>query len=449
MKLIFASSLIFLSIFSVSAQGEVIDKTIAQVGDKVILISDLQAQKIQAVQAGMEVTSEMDCQIMEELMYQYLLLNQAKLDSIEVTDGQVDAEMEQRLRVIEGQIGSRQKMEEFYGKTVSEIKKEFRPIIKDQLLSQEMERQITGDVSVTPREVKNFFNTIPMDSVPLINMQLSFQQIVLYPAVTDADKQRAKDLLVEIRDNIIKDGKSFATQARIHSMDPGSARLGGEIVGTRGMMVPQFEAAIFELNVGDVSDIFETTYGYHIVKLLERKGDDYKCQHILIIPEFAPDALEKAAIRLDSCYRLLKAGEITWDDAVLKYSNDELTMQNKGIITNPITGEQTWDMEDLNQVDQQIYLLTDGMEKGDISQPNLYSNIYDRKQGVRIVRLMNRTAPHKANLEDDYSLIQRAAENDKKQKVINEWVTAKISNAYVRIEKDYHDCTFKNNWLKQ
>src|SRR5690606_17976478 len=126
------------------------------------------------------------------------------------------------------------------------------------------------DVSVTPREVKNFFNTIPMDSVPLINMQLSFQQIVLYPAVTDADKQRAKDLLVEIRDNIIKDGKSFATQARIHSMDPGSARLGGEIIGTRGMMVPQFEAAIFELNVGDVSDIFETTYGYHIVKLLER-----------------------------------------------------------------------------------------------------------------------------------------------------------------------------------
>lgn len=449
MKLIYTYSLIFLSILSANAQGEVIDKTIAQVGDKVILISDLQGQKIQAIQAGMTVTSEMDCQILEELMYQYLLLNQAKLDSVEVTDGQVDAEMEQRLRVIEGQIGSRQKMEEFYGKSVSQIKQEFRPIIKDQLLSQEMERQITEGVSVTPREVKNFFNTIPMDSIPLINMQLSFQQIVWYPDITDDDKQRAKDQLAEIRDNIIKDGKSFSTQARIHSMDPGSARLGGEIAATRGMMVPQFEAAIFDLNIGEVSDIFETTYGYHIVKLLERKGDDYKCQHILIIPEFAPDALEKAAIRLDSCYQLLKNGEITWEKAVLLYSNDELTVQNKGIITNPMTGEQTWDMEDLNQVDQQIYLLTDGMEKGDISQPNLYTNMYERKQGVRIVRLMNRTAPHKANLEDDYSLIQRAAENDKKQKVINEWVTAKISNAYVRLEKDYHDCTFKNNWLKQ
>ena len=449
MKLIFTFSLIFLSILSINAQGEVIDKTIAQVGDKVILLSDIQGQKIQAVQAGMTVTSEMDCQIIEELMYQYLLLNQAKLDSIEVTDGQVDAEMEQRLRMIESQLGSRQKMEEFYGKTATQIKSEFRPIIKDQLLSQEMERQITEGVSVTPREVREFFSTIPDDSIPLINAQLSFQQIVFYPEITDADNQRAREKLQEIRDNIIKEGKSFSTQARIHSMDPGSARLGGEIEGTRGMMVPPFEAAIFELTVGDVSEVFETTYGYHIVKLLERKGDDYKCQHILIIPEFASDALEKAAMSLDSCYRKLKANEITWNEAVLKYSNEEATMQNKGIITNPITGEQPWDMEDLNQVDQQIYLLTDGMETGDVSQPNLYSNLYDRKQGVRIVRLMNRTTPHKANLEADYSLIQRAAENDKKQKVINAWITAKISNAYVRIEKDYHDCNFKNNWLKQ
>ncbi len=449
MKLIFTFSLICLSIFSINAQGEVIDKTVAQVGDKVILLSDIQGQKIQAVQAGMTVTAEMDCQIIEELMYQYLLLNQAKLDSVEVTDGQVDAEMEQRLRMIESQLGSRQKMEEFYGKTATQIKSEFRPIIKDQLLSQEMERQITEGISVTPREVREFFSTIPEDSIPLINAQLSFQQIVFYPEITDADNQRAREKLQEIRDNIIKEGKSFSTQARIHSMDPGSARLGGEIEGTRGMMVPPFEAAIFELTVGDVSEVFETTYGYHIVKLLERKGDDYKCQHILIIPEFASDALEKAAMSLDSCYRKLKANEITWNEAVLKYSNEEATMQNKGIITNPITGEQTWDMEDLNQVDQQIYLLTDGMETGDVSQPNLYSNLYDRKQGVRIVRLMNRTTPHKANLEADYSLIQRAAENDKKQKVINAWVTSKISNAYVRIEEDYHNCDFKNNWLKQ
>lgn len=448
MKLLITFSFLLATSSFINAQGT-IDKIVAQVGDKIILKSDIEGQKLQAIQAGMAVTSEMDCQVIEELMFQYLLVNQAKLDSIEVSDAQVDAEMENRLRMIEQQIGSRQKMEEFYGKTATQIKKEFRPIIKDQLLAQEMEREITKDVSVTPRDVKTFFSTIPMDSIPLINSQLSFQQIVLYPDITAADKSRARAELQDIRDDIVKYGKSFATQARIHSMDPGSAKLGGEIAGTRGMMVPQFEATIFDLRVGDVSEIFETTYGFHIVKLLERKGDDYKCQHILIIPEFANNALEQAALRLDSCYNDLKAGKITWEAAVLKYSNDESTKQNKGIITNPITGEQTWDMEDLNQVDQQIYLLTDQMEKGDVSQPNLYMNQFERKQGIRIIRLMNRTAPHKANLEDDYSLIQRAAENDKKQKAINDWIASKINNAYVRIEKEYQNCTFKNNWLKQ
>lgn len=448
MRLLITFSILLIGSATLNAQGT-IDKIVAQVGDKIILKSDVEGQKLQAIQAGMTVTSEMDCQVIEELMFQYLLVNQAKLDSIEVSDAQVDAEMENRLRMIENQIGSRQKMEEFYGKTATQIKKEFRPIIKDQLLAQEMEREITSDVSVTPRDVKEFFSEIPMDSIPLINSQLSFQQIVLYPDITSEDKARAKAQLEEIRDDIIKYGKSFATQARIHSMDPGSAKLGGEIAGTRGMMVPQFEATVFDLRVGDVSEVFETTYGFHILKLLERKGDDYKCQHILIIPEFANNALEGAALRLDSCYNELKAGKIDWEAAVLKYSNDETTKQNKGIITNPISGEQTWDMEDLNQVDQQIYLLTDNMEKGDISQPNLYMNQFERKQGIRIIRLMERTAPHKANLDDDYSLIQKAAENDKKQKTINVWISSKIDNAYVRIEKEYQNCTFKNNWLKQ
>ena len=202
MKLLITFSILICTIAFVQGQ-ETIDKIVAQVGDKVILKSDIEGQKLQAIQAGMAVTSDMDCQVMEELMYQYLLVNQAKLDSIDVSDAQVDAEMENRLRMIENQIGSRQKMEEFYGKSATQIKKEFRPIIKDQLLSQEMEREITSAVSVTPRDVKTFFNTIPMDSIPLINSQLSFQQIVLYPEITKDDKKRAKDQLQEIRDDII------------------------------------------------------------------------------------------------------------------------------------------------------------------------------------------------------------------------------------------------------
>lgn len=440
-----------LAIFSASVaygQGIVVDKIAAQVGDNVILMSDIEAQKQQAIAAGMQVGFNTDCEVLEELMYQELLINQAKLDSIEIPDQQVDAEMENRLRVIENQIGSREKMEAFYGKTAGQIKDEFRPIIKERLMAEEMERQITMDVGVTPKEVQDFYSTIPFDSIPLINSQLSFQQIVYYPEITKDDKKRAYDQLAEIRAAVMS-GKSFETQARIHSMDPGSAPTGGKIEASRGMMVPQFEAALFSLEPGQVSDIFETTYGYHIVKLINRKGDDYVCQHILIIPEFNGSELEKAAYKMDSCYNELMQKKITWEEAVLKYSNDEMTKQNKGIITNPITGEQTWDMEDLNQVDQQIFLITDAMEKGDISQPNLYINIYDRKQGVRIVRLMSRTEPHRANLKDDYALIKRAAENDKKQKVIDSWIKSKIGNAYIRIDGDYQNCTFRNNWLKK
>jgi len=357
--------------------------------------------------------------------------------------------MESKIRVIEQQIGSREKLEEFYGKSVNQIKREFRPIIKDQLLAREMERQLTSDISVSPKDVERFYNALPMDSIPLINSQLSFQQIVVYPEVTLLDKERAFKQLDEIRNDIIRKGKSFGTQARIHSMDPGSASQGGEIKATRGMMVPQFEGAVFSLSVGDVSEVFESTYGYHIVKLIDRKGDNYTCKHILIIPNFENSSLESAAVKVDSCYQLLKQGKITWNEAVVKFSNDEGTKQNQGIITNPITGEQTWDMEDLNQVDQQIYILTNSMEKGDISEPNLYTNLMERKQGVRIVRLQERTSPHRANLTDDYTLVQRATQNEKRTGVLQKWTQAKIKNAYIKIDKEYQNCEFRNEWISQ
>ncbi|MCE2744127.1 MAG: peptidylprolyl isomerase [Fluviicola sp.] len=445
LKLIF--SIICLSTSVLFGQKEnVVDKIAAQIGDNVILKSDIEAQKIQMVQAKMEVSSATDCSILEELMYQNLLMNQAKLDSLVVSDAQVDGEMENRLRMLEQQIGSRQKLEEFYGKSTSQIKEEFRETIKDRLLAQDMEYKITEGVTVTPKEVKEYFSTVVDDSIPFINSKLSFQQIVFYPEVTEADKKMTYDKLNDIRNGILA-GKSFETQARIHSMDPGSASQGGKYKATRGMMVPQFDAAVFSLNVGEVSPIFETNYGYHIVTLLDRKGDDYTCRHILLIPEYSNKALEMASLKMDSCYKELSSKHITWDEAVLKYSNDELTKQNKGIITNPINGEQTWDMEDLNQVDQQIYVLTDALEKGDITTPNMYVDIYDHKQGIRIVRLMDRSAPHKANLNDDFTLIKNAAENDKKQKAISKWTKSKIANAYIRIDEEYLGCNFKNPWV--
>lgn len=447
MKLAFISSLLLAFSFTTTAQ-KTIDKIAAQVGDNIILLSDIQSQKIQAAQAGIVLTPEMDCNMLEELMYQNLLVNQAKLDSIDISLEVIDSEMEQRLRVIENQIGSRQKMEEFYGKTVAQIKNEFRPIIGDQLRAQEMERQITAEVAVTPRDVRAFYKLIPADSIPLINSQMSFQQIVIYPEIGRNEKNLAKIRLNEIRDEIMA-GKPFSTAARLNSDDPGSASQGGKISASKGMMVKPFEATVFSLKEGEVSNVVETEYGYHVIKLLKRLGDDYTCQHILIVPTFEDKAIESAAYQLDTCYQKLQSGELTWEQAVIKYSNDEFTKLNNGIITNPTTGDQQWDAVNLNRIDQQIYLLTQNMKVGDISQPNLYSNLSERKQGVRIVRLMKRTKPHQANLTEDYSLIQRAAENEKKRTIINDWVADKIASTYIRINEPFQDCTFANPWMKR
>lgn len=448
MKSIFIYS--FFMVLSYSAYSQkTIDKIAAQVGDNIILLSDIQAQKLQALQAQMEITPNMDCEILEQLLYQKLLLTQAALDSIIVPEAQVDAEMEQRLRVIQQQIGGRQKLEEFYGKTINEIKAEFFKVISEQLTADEMERTITQDVAVTPREVQRFYDGIPLDSIPLINQQMMFQQIVIYPEVTEADKQRAYAKLKKIRTSIVEQNRSFEAQARVHSEDPGSAQFGGRIEATKGMMVPQFEATAYSLKKGEVSEVFESTYGYHIMKLLDRKGDDYVCQHILIIPKYDDAGIEQAAFRLDSCYNELISGNITWEDAVQKFSNDDATKQNKGTITNPYTGDVMWDAENLSEIDRDIYLLTDKMNPGDYSLPSLYVNQQERKQGVRIVRLVKRTEPHRANLKQDYALITRAAEADKKQKVINDWINAKINNAYIRIDEDFQKCNFRNPWLKE
>jgi len=345
-------------------------------------------------------------------------------------------------------MGGRQKLEEFYRMSYSEIKDKFREVIRSNMLADEMRQTITAGITVTPKDVMSFYNSLPADSVPYINMQLGFQQIVIYPEITKEDKKLALDKIKEVRDLIVVQGKNFESMARIHSMDPGSAPMGGKIAATKGMMVPQFEATVFKLKPAEISEPIETEFGYHIIKLLSRTGDDFVCLHILIRPEFSTQTMNKVSQRLDSCYRLLKMNALTWDQAVEGYSNDVGTRQNKGVISNPRNASQVWDMEDLNEIDQQIYLLTDAMQVGDITQPNLYTDFMTRKQGIRIVRLMQRIPAHKANLTQDYALIKQAAENDKKAKILARWIESKKGNAYIRIDDEFLSCDFEYHWIK-
>jgi peptidyl-prolyl cis-trans isomerase SurA len=435
-------------------QGQVIDKIVAQVGDEIILLSNIQALKLQMIQEKnidvSEVNSISDCQVVEDLMYQNLLVNQARLDSLPISDEQVDSEMENRLRyIISSMPGGREQFEKFYGKTITQIKEDFRTIIRNQILARDMQQKITSTVSVTPKEVETYFNALPKDSVPYINMKLAFQQIVYFPSISQEDKNRTYNELRDIRTKIMSGEKSFEFMARTKSDDPGSASQGGKLNASKGMMVPAFEAAALSLKPGEISEVFETEYGYHIVKLNSRLGDDYTCQHILLTVKFNEESLNLAAAKIDSCYALLSENKISWDEAVLRFSNDENTKQNKGIITNPVTGEQSWDMKDLNEIDREIYVLTDALEVNDITQPNLYFDAFSRKQGFRVIRLMKRTPPHIANLNDDYILIKRATENDKMQKTLEKWVASKMNNIYIRLDDSLKNCNFKYNWLTQ
>ena len=444
-------SFVFVCLFSFSWSQHplILDKIAAQVGDDIILYSDVLNIEKSSSNAQDNIMGNA-CNILEGLMIDRLMVNQARLDSVIIADDQVDAEMENRIRLMQQQLSSgRQTFEEYYGMTINAFKDKFRELVRERMLADEIRNSLTAAVNVTPKEVTEFFQNLPVDSIPYMNMQLGFQQIVIYPEISKEDKKRAYDKLSGIRSDIVDKGKSFESMARIHSMDPGSAPMGGKIVGRKGMMVSEFEATLFKLKPGEVSSVIETEFGYHIIKLISRLGEEFTCLHILIRPEFSTQSMNLVSMKLDSCYTQLKENKITWDQAVLKYSNDDRTKQNQGILTNPRSGAQTWDMQDLNDIDQQIYLLTDAMEKGDITSPSLYVDIFTNKQGVRIVRLKERIPAHQANLNQDYALIKAAAENEKRQKIIDRWVADKLSSFYIRIDEEYQDCTMKFNWKNQ
>lgn len=425
---------------------KVIDEVVAQVGNMPVLLSDIENQKAQLVNEGIDSEEINNCSILEELLYQKMLLNQAKLDSVIISDGQVNAEMENRLRTIEQQIGSREKLEKFYGKTYTQIKDEFRELIRDRMMAQELERTITREVEVSPKDVEKFFNSIPSDSLPLINEHIAIQQIVIYPKITTESRNAVIEKLNGWRKDIMEGTREFSTLATVHSEDLGSAREGGKIEASRGMMVKPFEAAALALNPGEVSEVVETQYGYHIIQLISRKGDDYTVRHILLSPEIGRKEITEAATIMDECYDRLRKNEITWNQAVKEYSEDEETNQNQGSLSNPYTGEQYWDVADINEIDPQIFSITNGLTTGKVSSPDIYMDMMKRKEGVRIVRIKDRTVPHRANLKDDYNFIKKATESNKKSEIISDWINQKIKKTYIRIDESFEDCEFTYKW---
>jgi len=439
-------AILLLPLFCVSQpEKTVVDEIVAVVGQNIVLQSDIEVQYANYISQGAPVNDETKCIILEELLFQTLLLNQAEVDSVDIADSQVEGELERRLRFFIQQIGSEKKLEDYYNKSIEEIKEEFRDLIKDQMMIQQMQAQITSSVKVTPAEVKNYFNSIPTDSLPFINSEVEIAQIVINAPVSPEAREIAREKIMELKERVIK-GESFSTMAVLYSEDPGSSKKGGELgyMG-RGELVSEFAGVAFKLKGTKVSEIVETKYGFHIMQLIDRKGEKVNVRHILIKPKTDNTDLLKAKAKLDSIKTLIENDTLSFSEAAVKFSQDEFSKNSNGNIMNPQSGNNSFEMD---QLDPSIFFIIDKMKPGDISEPIPYTTM-EGKQAYRIIKLKTRTEPHVANLKDDYHRIQSAALTNKQNEAINEWITKKVKNTYIRLNEGYTSCSFTNPWITQ
>lgn len=423
--------------------GRYVDGIIANVAGRIILYSDLAGRMEQMRQGGMTVSDTVICDELEDLLYQQLLLDQARIDSVVADEVQVSAELDRRIGYFEQQIGGREKLEKFYGKSVTEIKADFHDQVAEQLLSQQMQQRIVGDKRVTPREVEEFFRSIPEDSLPFINAGVEFARIALYAEPTEEEQRRVKLKLEGYRESIVKGEKDFCTIAILYSEDPGSASQCGELgMVPQGVMVPEFDAVAMSLKDGEVSPVFSTKYGYHIVEMIERRGDRYNARHILLSPKVSVLDLEKVKDRLDSLVAQVRDGKLDFNVLARDLNEDEETKGTNGVLLEPNSNGTHWA---IGELDQRTFLILDKLEPGQISQPTAFEDP-DGKKGFRVYRLIKRTEPHRMDLVEDYPLVQQAAEAQMRQRTVDEWVREKLKSTYVSIIDAYQGCKFEHDW---
>lgn len=424
-----------------------VDGVVAVVGSKIILQSDFETEKMQMTKgASLKDSQVSHCKLLEDMIIQKLLLNQAELDSLVVPEDQLESEIDNRLRYYQRQAGSMAELEKYLGKTVNEFKDDIRPKMKEQLLAKQMFGEITKNIRISPQEVKSYYDSIPQDSLPIVPTEVEVGQLMIEPQITQEAKDFAKMQLEDIRARVMR-GESFEKLARAYSMDPGSKSQGGLLPEFgRGDMVPAFERMAFRLKPDSVSPIFESDFGFHIMKLVKRRGERVIALHILIRAENTTDDYKIASMRVDSVYQLLQSGKLSWCDAVKKYATEDKYNRdakgNCGFILDPMTGMQKTTFEYLPS---DVKKVVDNLKTGEFSQPTIVTT-QDGRSVYRIIYLQSFVAPHQANLIQDYSRIQMEAENNKKQKAVDSWVLKHRTKTYIRIKARNLECDSLSAW---
>ena len=416
------------------AQRQQIDRVIGMVGNHIILQSDLEAQlkMLENQSQGTALPPDARGLIFDQLLSNALMLAEAERDSLVVDDAEVQSQLDARVQQILAYMGNDvKKFKQFYQMTPLEMKDFMRDQMRDQLVQQKMQQQIMASITITPKEVKEFFASIPRDSLPYFNAEVELAEVVIKPKINALEDARAKRLARNLLIQIVSDSVDFAALARKYSDDRSSAVLGGELgIQTRGTFVPEFEAAAYQLKPGEVSNLVKSEFGYHIIQLNSRLGNTIDTRHILIKPKITTEDREAAYQYLDSIRNLIVSDSITFSKAIADYSEEDFSKTRAGRISNPMTGEAYFELGDL---EPSIYFAIDGLEVGEITKVIEYESRRQEKQ-FRIVKLMNRTEPHIANLKDDYSKIRNAALEAKKGRFLREWVNEKLTDNYVEIK---------------
>ncbi|TAG53485.1 MAG: peptidylprolyl isomerase [Cytophagales bacterium] len=431
--------LIFVGQFqSLAQKGVVLDKIIAKVDNQILLKSELDLAYIQAINTQQEFKTEVTiCKVLEQLMTNKLLLAKADIDSVHVEDKIVEAQLDRRMEYFISQIGSKEKLETQYGKSVKKLKDELRKQVKDQLLVQKMQESITAKVKVTPAEVRKFYSSIPKDSLPFFSKELEVGHIVKYPKVSKDQKIIVREKLNNLRKQIIEESKEFADLAKEFSEDPLSARDGGNLgFFKQGELVPEYEAAALKLKPGETSPVVESQFGFHIIQLIERRGNQFNSKHILLKPISSLSDNDVIIQELDSLRYKILNDSLKFEKAAKNNSDDKFTKESGGMMTDSESGSSKLMAE---RIDPALYFRLDTMKIGSITPPIPFRTD-DGKDAFRIVYLKSVSPPHIANLKEDYQKIQFATIQEKKNKLINSWFNKTKSEVFVDLDAEYKDC---------
>ncbi len=432
------------------AQKNVVDEVVWIVGDEAILRSDIEKRRLDY---GSQIKGNPYCVIPEQLAIQKLFLHQAIIDSINVTDADVSQYVENDINQKIMVAGSKEKLEEYMKMPLVQIREELFDQYRNEATAMRMRDQLTSSIKVTPAEVRRYFKDLPEDSLPLIPTQVEVQLLVLQPRIPQAEIDRVKALLREYADRVNSGTTSFATLARLYSEDPGSARQGGEMpyMG-KGELDPGFANVAFSLtDPKKVSKIAQSEFGFHIIQLIDKRGDKLKCRHILKRPEVAQADIDSALVILDSITKDIKSEKISFEDAVRYASDDKDTRNNRGILSNlKETGETTtrFEMSELSALSPELARVIDPLEVGEISKPFTMLN----KRGMTIcaiARLKNRTTTHRASVTEDFQVLNNVVKQKKGEEAIRKWIREKQQSTYIRINPDWRDCDFQyDGWVK-